>query len=74
MELIHLFILEQQKHESKTLAGADKDILAEAERLEIKEKCPTILVELLFNADILKQIKEHKKLLLRVNILFFNPF
>ncbi|CAI9734586.1 eukaryotic translation initiation factor 5-like [Octopus vulgaris] len=63
MNILYNFI--KQKHESKTLAGADKDILAEAERLEIKEKCPTILVELLFNADILKQIKEHKKLLLR---------
>lgn len=55
----------KQKIDSESLLGADKDIVAEAERLELKEKCPMVLVELLFDGKILKQIKNHRKLLLR---------
>lgn len=54
----------KQKIDSESLLGADKDIVAEAERLELKEKCPMVLVELLFDGKILKQIKDHRKLLL----------
>ena len=44
-----------------------KEILAEAERLEIKNKAPVVLCELLFNDKIFKerQINKYAKLLLR---------
>lgn len=63
MNILYSYI--KQKIDSNSLVGADKDVVAEAERLELKEKCPMVLVELLFDERILKQIKEHKKLLLR---------
>jgi len=43
----------------------DKEILAEAERLDIKDRGVMVLAELLFNEDILKQIPKHRKLFLR---------
>merc|ERR1712012_1261119 len=44
----------------------EKEILSEAERLEVENKAPIILGELLFsNAKILAQIKAHKRLFLR---------
>ena len=55
----------KQKIDSNSLVGADKDIVAEAECLELKEKCLIVLVELLFDAKIQKQIKEHRKFLLK---------
>ncbi|KRT80751.1 hypothetical protein AMK59_5118 [Oryctes borbonicus] len=45
-----------------------KDILVEAERLEIKTKTPLILAELLFDQNILSQIKKHRVLLLRFTL------
>lgn len=56
----------QQKKESGTIDGADKDILAEAERLDVKAMGPLILSELLFNENIRDQIKKYKRHFLRV--------
>jgi translation initiation factor 5 len=43
----------------------DKEILAEADRLDIKDRGVMVLAELLFNEDILNQITKHRKLFLR---------
>jgi len=43
----------------------DKDIVVEAERLDIKDRGVMVLAELLFNEDILTQIPKHRKLFLR---------
>lgn len=43
----------------------DKDIVAEAERLDIKDRGVMVLAELLFNENILSQIPKHRKLFLR---------
>lgn len=59
----------QQKKESGTIDGADKDILAEAERLDVKAMGPLILSELLFNENIRDQIKKYKRHFLRVKSL-----
>ena len=45
----------------------EKEIICEAERLEIMEKAPLVLAELLFNDQILTQLKRYRNLLLRVN-------
>ncbi|KAA8589316.1 hypothetical protein FQN60_012681 [Etheostoma spectabile] len=55
----------QHKKESKTIDGADKEILAEAERLDVKAMGPLILSELLFNENIRDQIKKYKRHFLR---------
>jgi len=43
----------------------DKEILAEAERLDIKDRAVVALAELIFNDDILTQITRHRVLFLR---------
>jgi len=42
-----------------------KEIVAEAERLDIKDRAVLVLAELLFNQNILTQISEHRVLFLR---------
>ncbi|KAK3600592.1 hypothetical protein CHS0354_001123 [Potamilus streckersoni] len=63
MDIFYNFV--KTKRDSGSLAGADKDILTEAERLEIKDKCTLVLVELLFDEKCLQQIKQHRVLFLR---------
>lgn len=48
-------------------------MLAEAERLEVKDKAALVLVELLMDEKVLSQIKQHRKLLLRVGIEYLIP-
>lgn len=43
-----------------------KDLFTEAERLEVKEMVPLVLVELLLNDKALNQLQKYKKLFLRV--------
>lgn len=57
---------DQQKKESGTIDSADKEILAEAERLDVRAMGPLILSELLFNENIRDQIKKYKRHFLRV--------
>lgn len=63
MNLFYAFV--KGKIESKTLMGSDQEVLAEAERLEVKDKAALILVELLMDSKIVNQIKQHRKILLR---------
>ncbi|XP_057666631.1 eukaryotic translation initiation factor 5-like [Diorhabda carinulata] len=55
------------KRDSRLLENAQtqKEILNEAERLEIKTKAPLILAELLFDQNILTQAKKYRTLFLR---------
>ncbi|KAK2707739.1 hypothetical protein QYM36_015440 [Artemia franciscana] len=46
-------------------ANVCKDILLEAERLELKEKAPLVLVEVLLSTNILTELKTFKKLFMR---------
>ena len=57
----------QQRKENGTIDSADKEILAEAERLDVKAMGPLILSELLFNENIREQIKKYKRHFLRVS-------
>lgn len=41
-------------------AQVQKELLSEAERLEIKQKAPLVLAELLFDQNILSQIKKYR--------------
>lgn len=46
----------------------DKKIMAEAERLEVKEKAPLILARVLFDDDMCKQIGRYKKVFARFTV------
>lgn len=48
--------------------GGDKEVVAEAERLEIKDKAPLILVEVLLGVKVVQQLKQYRNLLLRVSL------
>ena len=47
--------------------GTEKDIIAEAERLDIKDKAALVLAEILFTDNMVQEIKKYRKLLLRVS-------
>lgn len=49
-------------------AQAQKELVNEAERLDIKTKTPLILAELLFDQNILTQVKKHRMLILRFTL------
>nr|CAB3241987.1 eukaryotic translation initiation factor 5 [Phallusia mammillata] len=49
-----------------TIGNLAKEILAEAERLDMRSKAPLILVELLCNANMREQIKTHRSIFLRI--------
>lgn len=54
----------QGKLNAGDLKGAVKELLSEADRLEIRDKAPLVFCDRIFNAKILNQIKEHRLLLL----------
>jgi len=63
LELFYKFVLERR--DSGRLSGQEKGVVAEAERLDVKEKAPLVLSELLFNDTALSQVSQHRVLLLR---------
>ncbi|XP_048852739.1 eukaryotic translation initiation factor 5-like isoform X2 [Brienomyrus brachyistius] len=63
VNLFYSFV--KQKKDSGTIGSADKEILAEAERLDVKAMGPLILSELLFDENIRDQIKMYKRHFLR---------
>jgi len=66
-ERINIFFKYAQVKKGMINSAVAKEILAEAERLEIKNKAPMVLCELLFNAKMFKekQIDKYTELLLR---------
>jgi translation initiation factor 5 len=66
-ERVNIFFKFVQVKKGLINGPVSKEILAEAERLEIKNKAPVILCELLFNDKMFKekQIKKYSNLLLR---------
>ncbi|ROL42350.1 Eukaryotic translation initiation factor 5 [Anabarilius grahami] len=56
----------KEKKDSGAIDTADKEILAEAERLDVKAMGPLILSELLFDENIREQIKKYKRHFLRL--------
>jgi translation initiation factor 5 len=60
----------QKKKETDSICGAEneKEIVGEAERLDIRDKAPLVLAELLFDQDILKQTTLYRTLFLRFSI------
>jgi len=66
INIFHTFV--KQKIQAGAMnAAVQKEILTEAERLEVKNKAPIVLCELLFDEKMIKekQIAKHKNLFLR---------
>ena len=57
----------QGKRDGGELNKCVKEVVAEAERLEVKDKVPLVLVELLLTDKVLTQLKEHRVLFLSVS-------
>lgn len=68
-ERVDLFFeyIRKKKDEGK-ITKTEKDIVVESERLDIRDKAPLILSELLLDQDIIKQLKKYRTLLLRFNV------
>ncbi|KAK3092957.1 hypothetical protein FSP39_009335, partial [Pinctada imbricata] len=63
LNMLYKFV--QVMRDTDGVNGQDKEILAEAERLEVKDKSTLVLVELLLDEKILNQLKQYQKLFLR---------
>ncbi len=64
LDKLHVFL--QQKKEAGTLN--DKELVSEAERLDVKDKAPLVLAEVLLDNDksIMQLMKQYRKHFLRV--------
>ncbi|KAL8599509.1 hypothetical protein ACOMHN_066908 [Nucella lapillus] len=62
MDIVYKLI--KGKRDSGELGKSVKEVVGEAERLEVKEKVPLVLVELLLTDKVLAQVKEHRVLFL----------
>ncbi|CAG0883970.1 unnamed protein product [Cyprideis torosa] len=67
-DILYSFIKEKRDQGQLSKAGVDKEILAEGERLDIKDKVALVLAELLLSENILKELKQHNKVFLRATI------
>lgn len=65
-ERINIFysFVKKRKVEDR-LSGSEKEIMGEAERLDIKDQATMILAELLWDSNIMTQIPKYRKLFLR---------
>ncbi|XP_039248292.2 eukaryotic translation initiation factor 5-like [Styela clava] len=61
-----LYTLVKTRVDDGTILKADKEIVAESERLDIRNKAPLILVEVLFNQNMREQIRTYKNHFLRL--------
>lgn len=65
-DLFYEFV--RRKRDEGAISKTEKDIVAESDRLDIRDKAPLILSELLLDEDIIKQLKKYRTLLLRFTL------
>jgi translation initiation factor 5 len=56
IDMLYEFVKRKRADGKLGVAGVDKEILNEAERLEVKDKGPLVLAELLLDNSILSQV------------------
>ena len=56
------------------MAALHKDIFAEAERLDVLDKAPFVLTEVLLGEGILRELTTYRNIFLRVSFLLENIF
>jgi translation initiation factor 5 len=57
IDLFYNFVKQRMEAGKLGQAGVDKELVNEAERLDVKDKAPLVLAELLFNASIVQQVR-----------------
>lgn len=65
MDILYLLVKAKKEQDLLESASEQKELLNQADRLEIKAKSPLILAELLFDENIISQVKKHRMLMLR---------
>lgn len=65
IDMFYSYVKQRKMTESLSGAENEKEILNEAERLEVKDKAPLILAEVLMGKNILQEIKQYRTLLIR---------
>lgn len=65
-ERINMFFQFVNSKTANGVDGKEKDIVAEAERLDIKDKAVLVLAEILFTDNMVQEIKKYRKLFLRL--------
>ena len=66
INILYEFVKAKVQSKAKLEVNDEKEIVTEAERLEVTNKAPIVLCELIFDkTKILAQIKSNKRLLLR---------
>jgi len=66
VDMFYSFVKQRKVAGELTGAEQEKGIVIEAERLEIKDKAPLVLAELLYDVNILQQIKQYRSLFCRL--------
>ncbi|GFR68496.1 eukaryotic translation initiation factor, partial [Elysia marginata] len=64
LNMIYEMVKQKKDDDNLNSAASVKEIVTEAERLEVKEKVPLVLVELLLTDKLLAQLQKHKALFL----------
>ena len=56
IDMFYSFVKQRRDQGLLTKTGTDRDIVVEADRLEVKDKAPLILCELIFDSNIIAQV------------------
>lgn len=65
LDLFYEFVKERRDANQLENVQVHKELAVEAERLDITQKAPLVLAELLFSANITQEVRKHRNLLLR---------
>lgn len=66
VDMFYSFVKQRKVAGEVTGTEREKEIVLEAERLEIRDKAPLVLAELLYDTNIIVQIKQHRNLFCRL--------
>lgn len=65
MDLFYEFVLKRRDANQLDNVQVHRELVVEAERLDIIQKAPLVLAELLFSANIIQEVRKNRNLLLR---------
>lgn len=65
VDLFYEFVKKRRDTNQLDNVQVHRELAVEAERLDINQKAPLVLAELLFSANIIQEVRKHRNLLLR---------
>lgn len=65
LDIFYEFVKKRRDANQLENVTVHKEVAVEAERLDIVQKAPLVLAELLFSANIIQEVRKHRNLLLR---------